>query len=95
MPIITDSEPGQPGVIGGIIPAAPGWRVDVYAPQGTEAGDAPVPSLVVAWALVADESTPGGSRIDPVFVADGRAWTPDQYRATYGQALQVQLARAG
>jgi hypothetical protein len=94
MPIITEAVAAAPGGIAGIVSAPPGWRADAYPPQGAEVGDAPPPSLVVAWALVADESAPGGGRVDPVFVADGRAWTPDQYRAAYGQQLNVRVARA-
>ncbi|MGW2594743.1 hypothetical protein ACWCXC_31375 [Streptomyces sp. NPDC001515] len=35
----------------------------------------------------------GGARVEPVFLAAGRAWTPDQYRAAYGQALSVDVGR--
>jgi hypothetical protein len=46
---------------------------------------------VVAWATVADLDKAGGVRIDPVFLADGRTWTPDQFRAVYGVALELKV----
>lgn len=88
MPILT----ALVGAVTGMIPAAPGFRVDVYAPSGTPTGAAPVPSAVVAWASIADSDQEGGVRLDPVFLADGRAWTPDQFRAAYGPLLEVRVA---
>ncbi|MGW0578606.1 hypothetical protein ACWD25_22155 [Streptomyces sp. NPDC002920] len=54
----------------------------------------PAPSDVVAWATIAAPDSVGGARVEPVFLADGRAWTPDQYRAAYGQQLTVRVIMA-
>ncbi|MFJ9101285.1 hypothetical protein ACIRJM_22790 [Streptomyces sp. NPDC102405] len=83
------------GRIAGMLPALSGLSVQVSAPQGTETAGVPPGGMVVGWVLVADGSAPGEARVDPVFVADGRAWTPDQYRAAYGQQLNVRVARIG
>ncbi|MFE4420455.1 hypothetical protein [Streptomyces sp. NPDC056817] len=72
-------------------PAAPGLTAEVAAPPGTDTEGIPAGGGVVGWILVDDPSTPGGARVDPVFLAAGRAWTPDQYRATYGQTLDVRV----
>ncbi|MFJ6559987.1 hypothetical protein ACIQMV_08900 [Streptomyces sp. NPDC091412] len=79
------------GPIHGMTPAAPGLTVQVTAPPGTDTTGVPAGGGVVAWALVADPGTAGGARVEPVFLADGRAWTPDQYRAAYGQRLEVRV----
>ncbi|CAK7288542.1 conserved hypothetical protein [Streptomyces misionensis JCM 4497] len=88
MPILTTLS----GAVTDVIPAGPGFRVNVYASSGTPVGAVPVPSAVVAWASIADPDQAGGVRLDPVFLADGRAWTPDQFRATYGPLLEVTVA---
>ncbi|MFJ9038002.1 hypothetical protein ACIRF8_15585 [Streptomyces sp. NPDC102406] len=89
MPIII--EVASVGAITGMTAASPGWRVQASAPTDAGTEGVPAPSDVVAWVLVADQVAPGGARVDPVFLAGGRAWTPDQYRATYGQELDVQV----
>ncbi|MFS4103749.1 hypothetical protein [Streptomyces sp. PD-S100-1] len=88
MPILT----ALAGAVTDVIPAAPGWRVDVYAPAEVEG--VPVASAVVAWASIADPDTAGGIRLVPMFLAAGRAWTPDQFKAAYGQTLDVRVAPA-
>jgi len=75
----TPVTPAAPAVVA-FIAALPGVTVAV---GGCPAG-APTSGLVVAWAQVSDAAAPGGVRLDPVFVATGRAWTPDQFRAIYG-----------
>jgi len=90
MPLLTEAS--AVGAITGIVPAAPGWRVEVSAPPDSDVSGVAVPSDVVAWALVGDEAELGGARVDPVFLADGRAFTPDQFRAAYGQQLTVRVA---
>jgi len=60
-----------------LVAAAPGWRVDAYAPRGTDISGVPMPSHVVAWVLVDDELAPGGATVEPVFYAENRTWTPD------------------
>jgi hypothetical protein len=64
------------GPIATVIPAAPGCTATL----------GPVSGPVVAWALVAN---PGDARLDPVFIAGGRTWTPDQYRAATGNSAPV------
>lgn len=91
MPIL--SEP-VPGPVVGIVTAGTGWRVEASAPQGSGTSGVPAPSTVVAWVLVADELAPGGATVEPVFYADGRMWTPQQFRAAYGAAIDVTVARA-
>lgn len=81
-----------PGAVVGMVPAFPGLRADVTAEPGTETAGVPGGGVVVGWALVADEQAVGGARVDPVFIAAGRAWTPDQYRAAYGQQLDMHVA---
>ncbi|MGW2113807.1 hypothetical protein [Streptomyces zhihengii] len=74
--------------------ATPGLAVEVLAPQGTNIDGVPAASVVVAWAVIDDGDTPGGARLDPVFLAAGQAWTPSQYRAAYGENLTVCVRRA-
>ncbi|WP_069766064.1 hypothetical protein [Streptomyces sp. LUP47B] len=90
MPLIVGA--GTPGVITTVVSAAPGWKVDAYAPRGTDISSVPTPSHVVAWALIATELAPGGAVVEPVFVAGGRTWTPDQFRAAYGAAIELKIA---
>ncbi|WP_416476918.1 hypothetical protein [Streptomyces sp. LKA04] len=81
------------GPIQGMIPALPGLRVDVTAPPGTLTEGVPGGGLLAGWVLVADSEAAGGARVDPVFLSAGRAWTPDQFRATYGPQLGVVVGR--
>lgn len=92
MPLLTEAS--APGAITGIVSAAPGWRVDAYAPQDTPVSAVPTPTHVVAWVLVADDDAAGGATVEPVFMAGERTWTPDQFRAVYGQALTLQVSPA-
>lgn len=92
MPILQPDGPDGAGVVSGLVPAAPGLVVQASAPPGTDTTGVPPPGVVVGWVLVTDPAVPGGARVEPVFLAAGRAWTPDQYRATYGQQLGVQVA---
>lgn len=92
MPIMLGGVDAWPAVTG-IVPAAPGFRVMVSAATREDAEGVPAASDVVGWATVVDGEAVGGLRVDPVFLADGRAWTPDQYRAAYGQALDVRVWR--
>lgn len=81
------------GGIVGVLPAFAGLSVQVSAPQGADTAGIPPGGIVVGWVVVADTAATGGARVDPVFLADGRAWTPDQYRATFGQGLDVRVGR--
>jgi hypothetical protein len=90
MPIQT-GETMRTGSIVGVLPATAGLRADITAPAGVEVGDVPGGGVVVGWVLIADPSERGGARIDPVFLAAGRTWTPDQYRTAYGHGLGVQV----
>ena len=81
----------QAGSIVGVLPATTGLHADITAPAGVEVADVPGGGVVVGWVLIADPSERGGARLDPVFLAAGRTWTPDQYRTAYGQALGVQV----
>jgi hypothetical protein len=81
------------GGIVGALPAVAGLVVQVTAPSGTETTGVPPGGMVVGWVLIVDEGAPGGARLDPLFLAAGRAWTTDQYRAAYGQHLGVQVTR--
>ncbi|MFJ8923843.1 hypothetical protein ACIREK_30750 [Streptomyces sp. NPDC102415] len=83
------------GGITGVLPAFAGLRVDVAAPAGVDVAGVPGGGPVVGWVLIVDEEAPGGARVDPVFLAAGRAWTPDQYRAAYGQQLTARVASGG
>jgi len=90
MPFIADTvSPERPIV--GVVAALAGMRVDAFAPRTTDTAGVPTPSHVVAWALVRDELEPGGSVLEPVFFAAGRTWTPDQFKATYGQDITVEV----
>ncbi|MDR3081614.1 MAG: hypothetical protein LBV60_11935 [Streptomyces sp.] len=79
------------GNILSVLPATTGLTVLVSAPDGTDATGIPPGGDVVAWAQVADGGAAGGARVDPVFLAAGKTWTPDQYRATYGMQLEVRV----
>jgi hypothetical protein len=68
--------------------------VDAYAPQGSDIASVPTPSYVVAWALILDDTVPGGAVVEPVFVAGARTWTPDQFRAAYGSSLELTVVPA-
>ncbi|MEU8642235.1 hypothetical protein AB0C91_09990 [Streptomyces sp. NPDC048674] len=81
------------GAITGAFPAHEGLTALVGAPPGTDATGIPPGGSVVAWVLVADEVVAGGARLDPVFLAAGRAWTVDQYRRAYGQELDVRVGQ--
>ncbi|MBT2426145.1 hypothetical protein J7F02_10760 [Streptomyces sp. ISL-112] len=72
-----------------MVPAFAGLRADVTAAPGAETSGVPGGGAVVGWVLVADEAAVGGARVDPVFLAAGRAWTPDQFREAHGQHLGV------
>ncbi|MFI9598946.1 hypothetical protein ACIHCX_03525 [Streptomyces sp. NPDC052043] len=94
MPIMASGETSTTvGPIISMLPAAPGLTVLVSAPDGTDTTGIPPGGGVVGWALIADQAAVGGARVDPVFLAAGKAWTPDQYRATYGQQLDVKVGR--
>ncbi|MCZ4506934.1 hypothetical protein O3Q52_01660 [Streptomyces sp. ActVer] len=84
---------GSGGILG-MLPALDGLRVQVAAPVDMDTTNIPPAGIVVGWVLVADVEAAGGARVDPVFLADGRAFTPDQYRAAYGQQLTVRVGRA-
>lgn len=89
MPVLAATSPPpppvqQPGPVLALVQAAPGLHA-------TAAGT-PLAGPVVAWALVADTTVPGDSRTDPVFLADGRTWSPDQVRAAYGAQTTVSVA---
>jgi hypothetical protein len=94
MPFIASAVPAPGLPVTGLLPAAPGLRVDAYAPKNVNASGIPTPSSVVAWAQLADPDSVGGVRIDPVFLADGRVWTPDQFRAVYGESLELKVTLA-
>lgn len=85
--------PTESATIIGVLPAIPGLSAVVSAPPGTSTEQIPAGGMVVGWVLVADPAAMGGARMDPVFLADGRAFTPDQYRAAYGQQLAVRVGR--
>lgn len=76
MPIATAPQdvPQPAGVVTAVVAAQPGWIVAV----------GPIKGPIVAWAQITDDTAPGGVRVDPVFIAGGRTWTPDQYRASVG-----------
>lgn len=84
---------GAGGILG-MLPALEGMRVQVTAPEGTDTASIPPAGIVVGWVLVVDPEAVGGARLDPVFLADGGAFTPDQYRAVYGEQLAVRVGRA-
>jgi hypothetical protein len=88
MPLITqETSPVLP--VAGIVAAPPGLHVDAYAPATTSG--IPTPSTVVAWAMFIDSASVGGMRLDPVFLAAGRAWTPDQFRDAYGLDIELRV----
>ncbi|MGW2724792.1 hypothetical protein [Streptomyces sp. NPDC001492] len=89
MPLITEGDTPAVLPVAGIVAAPPGLHVDAYAPS-TITG-VPTPSTVVAWALFVDPAAVGGMRLDPVFLAAGRAWTPDQFRAAYGLDIDLKV----
>ncbi|MCQ1575370.1 hypothetical protein [Streptomyces parvus] len=84
----------EAGGVLGMVPTFDGLRVEVTAPPGTDVSRVPGGGPVVGWVLVADEGAVGGARVDPVFLAAGRAWTPDQFRKEHGQHLGVVVGRA-
>ncbi|WP_328545454.1 hypothetical protein [Streptomyces europaeiscabiei] len=86
--------PSGHGTILSVAPATPGWRVEAFAPRGTDTAQMPAPSHVVAWALLTDTIAPGGARVEPVFYAGDRTWTPDQYREAYGEDLTLKVVPA-
>ena len=91
MPILAETSPPPPpaippGPMLALIPAPPGLLA-------TAAGT-PLTGPVVAWALIADTTVAGDNRIDPVLLAAGRAWTPDQIRAAHGAQVTVSVAVA-
>lgn len=92
MPILANSP--DHGAIVSLAAAAPGWRVDAFAPRGTDTARMPTPSHVVAWALVASTLAPGGAEIEPVFYAGDRTWTPEQYREAYGENITLRVTPA-
>ncbi|MHC3450751.1 hypothetical protein [Streptomyces prasinus] len=81
------------GGIVGMLPAFDGLRAEITAPPGTDTTGVPGGGVVVGWVLVTDPAAAGGARVEPVFLSAGRAWTPDQYRAAYGQQLTVRVGR--
>ena len=83
--------PQEHGMILSLTAAAVGWRAEAFTPRGTETTGMPMPSHVVAWALVANTLAPGGAQVEPVFYAGDRTWTPDQYREAYGEDLTVRI----
>lgn len=91
MPALVATEPYSGGAVSGLVAAVPVWVVEVSAPPGTVTAGVPPGGSVVGWVLVADDVAAGGARVEPVFLAAGRAWTPDQYRAMYGAGLGVQV----
>ena len=93
MPLIAYTEPAPAPAVTGIVPATSGLAVDAYAPRDSTAG-IPTPSSVVAWAVVTDPASAGGVRLEPVFLADGRTWTPDQFRAVYGEQVELKVVTA-
>lgn len=90
MPMLTTGT----GPVTGVVSACPGWRVEAFAPRGSDITGVPTPSHVVAWALIADEAEPGGATVQPVFVAGERTWTPEQFRSRYGDGLELKVVPA-
>lgn len=89
MPLITEGDTPAVLPVAGIVAAPPGLHVDAYVPSTTMG--VPTPSTVVAWALFVDPAAVGGMRLDPVFLAAGRAWTPDQFRDAYGLDIDLKV----
>lgn len=92
MPALVPGTPAS-GAVTGFVAAEAGWAVEVSAPPGTDTSGAPPGGAVIGWVLVADTAAAGGARVEPVFLTAGRAWTPDQYRAAYGQQLDTAVGR--
>jgi hypothetical protein len=88
---MTEGEQAPAPQVTAIVPATPGLRVEAYAPRDSPTAGIPTPYSVVAWAQLADAGSVGGVRVDPVFLADGRAWTPDQFRARYGDQVDLRV----
>ncbi|MEE4541000.1 hypothetical protein V2S66_03330 [Streptomyces sp. V4-01] len=63
----------------------------VAAAPGCMVTAGPASGPIVAWAQIADPQSPGGVRVDPVWIAGGRTWTPDQYRAATGTHSAVTI----
>ncbi|MFD6490681.1 hypothetical protein [Streptomyces sp. NPDC060188] len=84
----------ETGAITGAFPAHEGLTVMVTAPAGTDTAGIPHGGTVIAWALIADGVDPGGAHLEPVFLAEGRAWTATQYRVAFGLELDVRVGRA-
>jgi hypothetical protein len=82
------------GSITGAFPAHEGLLAQVAAPPGTDTTNIPPGGSVIAWVLVADAVAPGGAYLEPVFLAEGRAWTLTQYRVAFGMELEVRVGRA-
>ena len=76
-----------------VIPASPGYRIEASMPADMDQRGVAVPTDVVGWAQIADPEAPGGCRVEPVFLANGRAWTPDQYWAKYGPQITLKVTR--
>lgn len=91
MPIVVGS--ASPGVVSNLVAATPELMVVVSAPVRTDTAGVPPAGAVVGWVLVTDAVVAGGQRVEPVFLAAGRAVTPDQYRAAYGAQLDVRVER--
>lgn len=87
------TEGAAAGSIVGVLPAFAGLAVTVTAPRGTDPTGLPAGGVVVGWVLVADPEAVGGARVDPLFLAAGHAWTPDQYRTAHGSTLGVHVGR--
>lgn len=84
------------GQLLGLVSAQPGLRVQITAPRGTDPDTirkTPPPGEVLAWTLAVHPDEPGGAVVEPVFLAGGRAWTAEQFRARYGASLDVQVSR--
>ncbi|QGZ53374.1 hypothetical protein GPZ77_34680 (plasmid) [Streptomyces sp. QHH-9511] len=92
MPFLVEN--AEPGAVVAVAAAGPGWKVDAFVTRTTLITDIPAPGSVVAWATVADPASTGGVRIDPVFLADGQMWTPDQFRAAFGDTITLRVTGA-
>lgn len=93
MPIISTAEQSPALAVAGFVAAPAGLRVLAYATADI-AANVPSTGSVVAWAQVIDPDAAGGMRLDPVFLAAGRTWTPDQFRAAYGAPIELKVAVA-
>ncbi|HEX5566005.1 MAG TPA: hypothetical protein VFY14_03530 [Streptomyces sp.] len=85
--------PETPAVlpVAGFLPAVGGYRMELYGPPDMDQVGLAIPTDVVAWAQVEDPFVPGGCWLDPVFLASGKTWTPDQFRARFGVALELKV----